>query len=448
LRTVHFALIALAVVAIISGRSPDVEKMRKAKSQLESVRDFFESALPKEHEQYDRIDVPEPWRFWWVIDGKEKIAGRLPMELQVLITDDSCAPGTHYSEITANDFERTLLDDKHSMRSFQEAWERLQCSTIEFYNTDLAWEILAKESRGKRVYIEMASHDSLKNKHFTLVPLQSFDYPTAYRPEGPALPKAERGLMSYLHFPGIGTNLLTLKGIGDHWVSVSMVAGELVKVAANRHFTARGNGLLVGLESTWTCTNRYAVCFRELAEIAAGREHYALKDLSQWLDDELAHTEPRQIDVFGIKFPAGAQFEWGIILIVVVQLYFWLHVRELSPRLEGGHPGLDVAWPGLYPSWAAYAVVWGSVVAVPLYGLWILGLNRIHYRPPFRPFLRSNWLDITLWMAIPLAVYTILSVWSCLTLRRLALLAQAARQENESKASEQEASSTAKAGAE
>lgn len=97
-----------------------------------------------------------------------------------------------------------------------------------------------------------------------------------------------------------------------------------------------------------------------MRDVAAGKEQYALKDLSQWLDDELAHTEPRQIDVFGIKFPAGAQFQWGIILILVVQVYFWLHLRELSPRLERDHPGLDVAWPGLYPSWAAHAVVWVS----------------------------------------------------------------------------------------
>jgi hypothetical protein len=151
--------------------------------------------------------------------------------------------------------------------------------------------------------------------------------------------------------------------------------------------------------------------------------------------------------VFGIKFPAEAQFQWGIILILVVLVYFWLHVQELSPRLKGDHEGLDVAWPGLYPSWAAYAVVWVSVVGVPLYALWILGLNRVHYRPPFATFFRSNWLNITLWLVVPLPVFIVLSVWSCLTLRRLALLAQAARQEDESKPSEQEAASTAKAGA-
>jgi len=225
-----------------------------------------------------------------------------------------------------------------------------------------------------------------------------------------------------------------------------LVYGLLV-VSALKVGESAGHDELNKLESTWVCKAQYSHCFSELSDIVAGKEDYTLKDLAVWLDEQITTAEPRQIDLFGIRFPADSQAQWGIILIVTVLLYFWMHLRELSPRLKADHSGLEVAWPGLYRSWIAYAVVWVTVVFVPLYALRILGLNRVHYKSPWRSFVIANWRDVSLWLAVPLILYCILSVSSCLKLRQLALLADAARQKDESELPEEESASAAKASA-
>jgi hypothetical protein len=70
----------------------------------------------------------------------------------------------------------------------------------------------------------------------------------------------------------------------------------------------------------------------------------------------------------------------GAVIIVLIQLYFWLHLRELSLRANPDDAALTtVAWIGLYPGIYSGVISILTVcilpVAVIAYGIWTLGFS-------------------------------------------------------------------------
>jgi hypothetical protein len=92
---------------------------------------------------------------------------------------------------------------------------------------------------------------------------------------------------------------------------------------------------------------------------------------------------------FGLKFPAEATGWGGFLLLISIQVYFWIHLREKSPLLTPTDPGLEVAWVGIYQSWAAQLVVFVTVVAWPAVGFLALTL-----RTTFSKHVSTQWLAI------------------------------------------------------
>jgi hypothetical protein len=64
------------------------------------------------------------------------------------------------------------------------------------------------------------------------------------------------------------------------------------------------------------------------------------------LQAEASKPRTDSFEVFGVKFPVEKATRCGILLIVGVQLYLWIHLHELSPKLnEGGHGlGRSMDW--------------------------------------------------------------------------------------------------------
>jgi hypothetical protein len=167
-----------------------------------------------------------------------------------------------------------------------------------------------------------------------------------------------------------------------------------------------------------------------LDRVARDKGIYALKDLSDSLDAEMAGNE-RQFEVFGIKFPIEDLSRWGIVLEIAILLYFCVHLRELSPKMTSADPGLDVAWVGLYSSWLASSLVWMSVLVLPGIAVILLGMAGARYQGPFSAAVRTNGWDLCMWIVCPSIVCCALASFSCLAARRLALMASHARSSGE-----------------
>jgi hypothetical protein len=80
-----------------------------------------------------------------------------------------------------------------------------------------------------------------------------------------------------------------------------------------------------------------------------------------------AQTRNEQnIEVFGLRIGADQVKGWGAALLIAVQLYFWLHLHELTARIAPAAPGWDVAWIGVYRSWSAFSALVASSCILPV----------------------------------------------------------------------------------
>lgn len=97
--------------------------------------------------------------------------------------------------------------------------------------------------------------------------------------------------------------------------------------------------------------------FPELYELMKTDRQMRFEDVERHLQSELQHQRSSEkVEVLGLKFREGDLATWGAIFIVVVQIYFVIHLRELSKRLQATDEIPKVAWIGLYPDCIARTV--------------------------------------------------------------------------------------------
>jgi hypothetical protein len=106
----------------------------------------------------------------------------------------------------------------------------------------------------------------------------------------------------------------------------------------------------------------FAYAFYELDKATSGIQKLPFSDLAPVLDQQ-EQREKGTFEAFGIKFPAEGTVRWGILLILGVQLYFWLHVAEYRRR---AFPRTDVAWIGAYPQLVSRIVFFLTSAVAPV----------------------------------------------------------------------------------
>jgi hypothetical protein len=99
----------------------------------------------------------------------------------------------------------------------------------------------------------------------------------------------------------------------------------------------------------------------------------SFSEISSHLEVEAAKIKNESLEIFGLKFPVETASRWGIVLILGIQLYFWVHLYELSPKLKEGDPGWNVAWIGVYQSLPATILFLCSTALLPTLTIVTLG---------------------------------------------------------------------------
>ena len=131
--------------------------------------------------------------------------------------------------------------------------------------------------------------------------------------------------------------------------------------------------------------------FPELDEVSAD---FRQEDLGtvQHIVRGLVNATSESFEAFGIKMPADTVIRFGILLILAVQLYFAIHLSELSTRLRADDPGWEVAWIGVYQHKLAKSVYFVSVLLLPVGAVVALGVRGLI---DFS-FDRSSWATMIL----------------------------------------------------
>lgn len=104
--------------------------------------------------------------------------------------------------------------------------------------------------------------------------------------------------------------------------------------------------------------------FADLSTATFDRADLSLEEIKTFAHEEAAKgTEV--FEAFGMKFPAGQITFWGIVLLVSVQLYFFVYLRQLFGKLKPDATGWDVPWIGMDSSKLSKMIFFFTVVVLP-----------------------------------------------------------------------------------
>jgi hypothetical protein len=112
--------------------------------------------------------------------------------------------------------------------------------------------------------------------------------------------------------------------------------------------------------------------FRDLSIAGRDEADLPLETIKDFLHEEAAKG-PEVFEAFGMKFPAREVTFWGDILLVSVQLYFLVYLRQLFGKLKPDDPGWDVPWIGMDSSRLSNTIVFVSVTILPCLAAILLG---------------------------------------------------------------------------
>jgi hypothetical protein len=162
---------------------------------------------------------------------------------------------------------------------------------------------------------------------------------------------------------------------------------------------------LIQCSTKWNQKHKLAFkdAFRELAAVYGPMENADIGTAERILDAEAKRTGDA-FEAAGLKIPAEVAVRCGVLLVLGVQLYMLIHLREFGNRLDR-EAGFEVAWIGVYSSGLARVMLFVSLVLLPactVVLLSILGLTMTEHK-------RIAWTALVLSNAASLALSCLIS---------------------------------------
>lgn len=138
----------------------------------------------------------------------------------------------------------------------------------------------------------------------------------------------------------------------------------LFAMTQETHFSGQ-RALLKGYDDKYD-VGKFKNTFPELYTITKDFSGIFLEDLDPILATFSKRSED-QVELFGAKLPIPAIINWGIPILFVLTLYYYLHLKNLLKVLpaSGALPS-EVAWVGTYTGWLSKALTIGSIVILPM----------------------------------------------------------------------------------
>jgi hypothetical protein len=158
----------------------------------------------------------------------------------------------------------------------------------------------------------------------------------------------------------------------EYFCGVARQAGKFLFLPAMGRSVDLPTNLRIWLAEEFnfpTVSGKFEETFPELNEITKHYQKLELNDANQILGAELQRTGER-IEFLGLKFPESFISTWGAVILLIIQLYFWLHLRTFYEYLASSETGIDVAWIGIYSDFWSRVI---SLITVSLLPVVIVG---------------------------------------------------------------------------
>lgn len=92
---------------------------------------------------------------------------------------------------------------------------------------------------------------------------------------------------------------------------------------------------------------KFENCFPNLAKASENLQPASLTEMQTYLAQQLAKGDA-VFEAFGLKVPVEKLAIWGVVIVLAVQLYLFLQVKELHSKLKSSDSGWNVPWFGIY----------------------------------------------------------------------------------------------------
>jgi len=164
---------------------------------------------------------------------------------------------------------------------------------------------------------------------------------------------------------------VVLQFAGDYYPKKGSKNPDKIHAAVTTYIYAELNGehLAKYLRVDSPSFNR---AFYDLLQVADKNGVYTLPELSEVLSkSELSETPV--FEAFGIRFPTDLATLGGTIVLLCVQLYFFVYLRRLYGSLSPNDPGWNVPWIGMDASGLTRMVFFVTVVIFPSLSLVVIG---------------------------------------------------------------------------
>jgi len=184
--------------------------------------------------------------------------------------------------------------------------------------------------------------------------------------------------------------------VGAEHIALADGLDVFIPIKLSTHISYNAQDSLINHAGpTWDWVHgSFGHSFRQLNESTKEYQNLDIDSIERVLHSEAQRTG-ESFEFAGIKFPAEGAAIWGTVVILAIQIYLWIHLRQLSPKLQPNDPGWDVAWIGVYTSCDAKFAMFLTTVVLPIVVL--LGLGTRWFSLP----LEINWLLLA--VTVPLS---------------------------------------------
>jgi len=356
IRTVHFALVGvcLALVGVIQFKKP--LELTTAQYQLQEIKSAVDGWNTEEIFQnvFSSLGLNSAGPMYMPAGGTLENAFLLNSHICVMSEAMAillpASNGSAGHMIYRDKWKEVLFKKPSSLREFRDFWDRRPI-VLSFTSTNRTGEkILLARRNGSNQVLEYH--------------LGKIDFPSGSY-EAPNISLTDQKQQQ---------SIADLLKVSPGMFVLSWQVGEdqaLLPVLISQ-ITLNVQPALIRTRPYWK-SGAFSDSFSNLDKATATLQDKSFEAISSNFQEEASKPKTDSFEVFGVKFPVEKATRWGILLIVGIQLYLWIHLHELSPRLKEGDAGWDVAWIGVYRSLPARILFIASTALLPVVTIAALG---------------------------------------------------------------------------
>jgi hypothetical protein len=417
LRTVHFALVLVAAVLIVTGTNTESSRLTVALTQIQQIAKLERQWSNVPTKLYERalLDAKLP------LDWDFEVTTRVPADFEKYEFDARLwrVPAKVISQAEPWKFKGTHMPaELSSLSDFRDFWnalnggiklrlmkpptEKSSCEqSIELHWPEFTQVIIHRSELGERSAPWCAVEDDAPDG-----PKVNVEYDFG---EGPLIDGVSEVSMT-------ASYKLLLQKTSSYYKQGAKEPISVTEIQLDSEFVRIDESYLRKIFFNDWRSGNFDAAFPELSSVSTGISTLEISDAVHRLESEAASAE-KSISVLGFTVPVPQLSLWGVLILLSLQLYLWLHLHELAARIEPDAEGWNVAWIGVYRTRAALAVAVVSCLVLPVLAAialaYRLSSTSFHYR---RTLLTMSWTAVLASLLIGL-----FTVWRLIRLRKACL---------------------------